>query len=520
MRSNSAVSAESRSIGKVFLVGAGPGDPGLLTLRGRECLAQADFVLYDQLVSHQILAMAPATAEKQGVRELAECHPDRWPHIHVRMIEEAQLGRCVVRLKGGDPMIFGRGGEEALALREAGIPYEIVPGVTAALAAGACLEIPLTHRSLASAVAFITGHEHPGKPSSRLDWKAIAAFPGTLVLYMGFSRLNSILPELVRHGMDPTTPAAAVTRASSGDQRSVTATIATLDAEIRAAGLTTPALVLIGPVVGLRPALSWFESRPLLGRHILVTRPRHQATDLLHELAQLGATPELLPAIDIREPTNMAAFDEAIERVAAGKFAWLIFTSANGVSRFFDRLFLSGRDIRALGHIKLAAIGSATAAELRKLHLDPDIAPAEGMNSEHLADELTTKVDGQHVLLAQAEEGRELLRERLAMCCKLETVAVYRQVEAIDPQAESFNRLRRGEIDDVIVTSPNIARTLLNACDATILERLRRGQIRMVSSNPRTSATVREFGIETILESASPTMESVVECLTQNTPTG
>ena len=497
----------------VYLVGAGPGDPGLLTVRGKECLEQADFVLHDQLVSQQILNLAPAHAEIMSVRALADTHPDRWPHIHVKLIEEARKGKCVVRLKGGDPLIFGRGGEEAEALREAGIPYEIVPGVTAALAAGACLEIPLTHRSHASAVAFVTGHEYPGKPSSKIDWQALASFPGTLVIYMGFSRLGSIIRELIRYGKSADTPAAAVSHASTGEQRSMTSTLAGLDEAIREAGLTTPALVLIGPVVGLRPPITWFEARPLLGMRVLVTRPRHQATPMLHQLELLGAVPHLLAAIQIRDPDDWSAVDAALSRMTRGSFDWLVFTSANGVEMFMKRLQQTGGDLRALGSIKLAAIGPSTAAKLREFHLEPDLAPSADSRSETLATMLKERIKGQRVLLAQADNARDLLQSELASGAAIEKVTVYRQVESIERPSPVFDQLRRGEIDCVTLTSPAIARSFLAACDIVIAERIRAGQLQLVTNGTRISDAVRERDFAVVAESAEPTVESLLSAL-------
>lgn len=497
----------------VYLIGAGPGDPGLLTLRGRECLEQADFILYDQLVSPRLLEFAPVTAETMCVREMANTHPDRWPYIHVKLIEEARKGKCVVRLKGGDPLIFGRGGEEAEALREAGIPYEIVPGVTAALAAGSYLEIPLTHRSLSSAVAFITGHEHPGKPSSRIDWKAVAAFPGTLVIYMGFSRLASIVPELMLQGKAPDTPAAAISHATTGEQQTVISTLGKLEESIRAAGLTTPALIIIGPVVGLKPALSWFEARPLLGQRVLVTRPRHQATELLHQIELLGAIPHLLSALEIRPPADWSPVDAAQEKMRQGGFDWLVFTSSNGIDMFLKRLFERGHDLRDLGSIKLAAIGKATADKLREYHLQPDIVPAETMNSERLFSELKSRVEGKNILIAQADRGRELLRVELARMAHVAVVSVYSQVDTVDPKSEVFDLLRRGEIDFITLTSPNIAKALLKCCDQTILDRLHRGEIRIVTSNPRTSAAVKDHGLPVAGEAIDPTNAALIDAL-------
>src|SRR5262245_39855704 len=260
---------------KVFLVGAGPGSPGLLTVRAAEVLARADLVVHDQLVPARLLELAPPTARTVCVRDLPGQHPDKYPHIHKLLIDSAKAGQTVVRLKGGDPLIFGRGGEEAEALRSAGIDYEIIPGVTAALAAGAFLEIPLTHRHPASALALVTGHELPHKPGNRLDWKVLAAFPGTLAIYMGIARLPVIVSELIRHGKSPDTPAAIVERVSWGEQRSVYSRLADLEETRRSAGLEVPGLILIGEAVAQRSSRAWFESRQLFGQRALVTRPAH-----------------------------------------------------------------------------------------------------------------------------------------------------------------------------------------------------------------------------------------------------
>ena len=499
----------------VYLVGAGPGSAGLLTLRGKECLEQADFVLYDQLVSPRLLDYAPAAAEKMCVRELAGSHPDRWPHINLKLIEEANKGKCVVRLKGGDPLVFGRGGEEAEALRAVGIPYEIVPGVTAALAAGSHLEIPLTHRLVSSAVAFITGHEHPGKSFSLIDWKAIAHFPGTVVIYMGFSRLGTIVRELIHHGKDPNTPAAAVSRVSMGEQRTVTTTLDHLEESVTNEGLTTPALVLIGHVVALRPETSWFEALPLFGKRILVTRPLQQAGEMLHHLELLGAVPYLLPVVQIRDPRNWSEVDAAQDRMKQGDFDWLIFTSANGVNKFFDRLLARGNDLRALGRIKIAAIGSATASKLQEYHLAADVVSATSMDSEKLLEQLAAQTRGKRVLLARADRGRELIVEQLTLIAHVESIAVYTQSDEVDPAAEAFELLRRDEIDFVTLTSPNIARAFLAACDRTIKERLALRQIRLVSNSPRVSAVIVEQGLHVAAQSSDPTMKSLLAALVE-----
>lgn len=512
---NPATENSQCNLGHVDLVGAGPGDSGLLTLRGKECLERADFVLYDQLVTEQILKLTKAGAELVCVRELADTHPERLPIIHARLIEEARKGKRVVRLKGGDPLIFGRGGEEAEALRQAGIPVEIVPGVTAALAAGACLEIPLTHRSYASAVALVTGHEDPEKPSSRIDWQALARFPGTLCIYMGLSRIRTIADELIRNGMTADTPAVAVALTSTGEQRSIFAPLSGLGDAIRGAELTSPTVILIGPVVQLGREASWFNSRPLFGMRVLITRPRAQAQPMLRQLELLGAVPHSLPVIDIQPPEDWAQVDDAIGRVASGGIDWLVFTSVNGVETLLQRLLQSGRDLRALASTSLATIGPSTAARLREYHLMPDVYPVEGSRSETLAGLLRERVVGQRVLLAQAAEAREHLHAELQAVAHVEKVVVYRQVEAVDSRSPELERLRRGEIDVVTLTSPAIAKTFLSAIDDAIRERIRAGGIRLVTNGARISTTVRERGFEVAAESREPNSDSLVETLIQ-----
>jgi uroporphyrinogen III methyltransferase/synthase len=494
----------------VFLVGAGPGHPGLLTLRAVECLGRADLVLYDKLVPARLLDHAPATARRVCVSELGGCHRQRYPHIHRAMIEAARQGQCVVRLKGGDPFLFGRGGEEAEALRQADIAYEVVPGVTAGLAAAAFAGIPVTHRLHASAVALVTGHENPDKPHSALDWALLARFPGTLVIYMGMSHLARITQALLDHGKAVDTPAAAIRWGTTGDQQTVAAPLRDLPAAVQAAGLAAPAVVVIGPVVSLRPELTWFEQRPLFGKRVLVTRPRRQAGDLVRRLEELGAVPYVLPAVDIVPPLDWSAVDAALAALAG--YQWLVFTSANGVHALIGRLRQTGRDLRALGPVRLAAIGPATAEALRGYHLEPDVVPPD-FCSEALAASLRERVAGQRVLLARADRGRDVLRQELAAVAAVDQVAVYRQVDALDTDADGFGCLRRGEIDYVTLTSSNIARALARALDDHCRARILAGEVQLVSISPVTSATVRELGLPVAAEAAEYTTAGVVEAL-------
>jgi uroporphyrinogen III methyltransferase/synthase len=495
----------------VALVGAGPGHPGLITLRAVECLRRADFVLYDRLVPVAMLEHAPPSARRVSVEELAPRHADRWPLVHEALIDAARRGLRVVRLKGGDPMVFGRGGEEAQALRQAGIAYEIVPGVTAALGASACAAIPLTHRRHASAVAFVTGHEQPGKSGSLLDWPALARFPGTLVFYMGIARLEAVVASLMEHGKPGSTPAAVVERASTPRQRTVTTTLAELPAVARREQFTAPAVVLVGGVVSLRDEIAWFESRPLFGKAVLVTRPRHQAGDMVHQIEELGGEVVVLPAVEIYPADDFGPLDRALAQLPA--YHWLAFTSSNGVHAFLGRLRQSGRDLRALGGVKLAAIGPATAEALRGYHLEPDLVPAE-FNSEGLAAALRERVAGQRVLLARADRGLDLLREELSKVAAVDQVAVYRQKDAeFDGGQEALARLGRGEIDFVSLTSSNIARALLGALGSDARRQVESGRTKLVSISPRTSAAAREVGWPVAAEATEYTTAGVVAAM-------
>jgi uroporphyrinogen III methyltransferase/synthase len=496
----------------VALVGAGPGHPGLLTLRAAELLARADFVLYDDLLPPALLAHAPPSARLMCVRELHPEHARRGPLAVAALLDAARRGLRVVRLKGGDPFVFGRGGEEAEALREAGIPFEVVPGVTAALGAAACLGVPLTQRRLSSAVALVTGHELPDK-SDALDWSILARFPGTLAVYMGLSRLPHVVAALLAHGKDAATPAVCVHRATTPQQRSVTATLADLPDAVRAAGLTAPALVLIGPVVALRERLRWFEGRPLFGRRVLVTRPRGQADDLRRRLEELGAEVLLLPAVEVREPDDFTAVDRAL--LGLGRYQWVVFTSVNGVHAFVRRLRALGRDLRALGAVKLAAIGPVTADALRGYHLEPDLVP-ERYQSEDLAAALRERVRSCRVLLARADRGRELLREQLGEVAEVEQVAVYAQVDAVTPDETVLAALRGGHVDYVTLTSSNIARALIRALDEAALAPLRDGRARLVTISAVTSAAVRELGLPVAAEATEATTAGVVAVLVRD----
>lgn len=501
----------SPDVPPVTLAGAGPGNPGLLTLRAVECLASADLVVYDRLVPPRLLEYARPGAERVCVDELPGKHAERYPLVHGTLIDAARRGLRVVRLKGGDPYLFGRGAEEAQALRAAGIEFEVVPGVSAATGAAAYAGIPLTHRQFASAVALVTGHEDPGKPGGALDWDALARFPGTIVVFMGIARLPAVVEALLSRGKEGTTPAAAVRWGSTAEQQTVEAPLRDLPAAVGRAGLAAPALVVIGEVVGLRHGLAWFEHLPLFGRRVLVTRPRGQAGAMRRRLDGQGAGVALLPAVEIREPADWGPVDRAIDSLSG--YQWVVFTSGNGVRAFLGRLRHAGRDLRALGGIRLAAIGPATADALREYHLEPDVVPAR-YRSEDFAEALRDRVRGQRVLLARADRGRELLRDELSAVAKVEQVAVYSQVDA-EPDASTLRDLREGRVDFVTLTSSNIARAIARLLDDETRARVRSGAIRFVSISPVTSAAAREVGLPVAAEAREETADGVVQALVE-----
>ena len=497
---------------RVFLVGAGPGDPGLLTVRAAELLATADFVLYDQLVPERVLDLTRPGAELLSVRDLPGNHPDKYPHIHATLIAQGKAGKRVVRLKGGDPLVFGRGGEEADALRDAGVTYEIVPGITAAVAAAAALEIPLTHRNFSSALALVTGHELPQKTGNRLDWQALAAFPGTLAIYMGIARLPILAAELLRYGKDPETPCGIVERASTGAMRTVFAPLKEIENARRHAGLEAPGLILIGSVVEHRPAVSWAVARPLFGQRVLVTRPRPQADGMMRAIERLGGVPYLLPTLEIREPSDFAPLDAALSGMAAGEWDWVVFTSTNGVHGFVRRLKAVGLDVRAFGGVKLAAVGPKTADALREYHLNADVVP-EKFIAEGLVAALEPHVGGKRVLLARANRGRDVLPTELAKIATVEQVTVYDQVDALDPESPTMTALRRGEIRFVTLTSSNVARSLLAAFDQTLRDRVERGEILLVAISPETGRVVRELGFAVAAEAEVYTSDGLIQAV-------
>ena len=443
--------------GKVYLVGAGPGDPGLITLKGKECIEQADVVVYDYLAAPALLGYAGEDAELIYVGKKGGDHTLAQDGINALLVEKAKKGRVVARLKGGDPFIFGRGGEEVEVLIDAGIAFEVVPGVTSAVAAPAYAGIPLTHRKFTSTVAFVTGHEDPQKGSSNIDWQALASGIGTLVFFMGIKNLKHITARLMQHGMAPEKPVALVGWGTTPRQRTVTGTLGTITAVAENSGMKPPALIVIGDVVGLRERMKWFEKRPLLGKQIVVTRARKQASGFLKMLSAAGAECLECPTIDVVSPPSWDALDKSISRLS--DYDWLIFTSVNGVRFFFERLFAADRDSRALQHIRVAAIGPATAKRLMDFGIRCDIIP-ENYRAESVVKAFEgIPVEGKAILLPRAREARSVLPEELTrMGARVDEVIAYVTEIAHHNVDAMLSRLESGDIDCLTFTSSSTVR--------------------------------------------------------------
>jgi uroporphyrinogen III methyltransferase/synthase len=498
--------------GKVWLVGAGPGDPGLITVAGLEALRQADVVVYDRLVSPLLLSHARPDAELVfvGKEGGGESFPQR--DIERLLIEKARQGKRVVRLKGGDPFVFGRGGEECLALAEAGVPYEVVPGVTSAVAAPAYAGIPVTHRGLSSSLAIVTGHEDPTKEESALRWESLATATDTLVVLMGTRTMPELVQRLQSHGRPPDTPVAVVRWGTTPEQETVTGTLADIVARVEKAGLRPPTVVVVGEVVRLRRQLLWFERRPLFGRRVLVTRARHQAGELSRLLLEAGALPVEVPVIEIEPLDEGPAAAEALEGLSRGAYRWLLFTSANAVDHFFRLLEARGRDARALAGVKVAAIGPGTAQALKARGIRPDLLPGEYV-AEGLAAALSPHLrPGDGVLLPRAEEARPALVEALAaLGARVQVLPLYRARLPDRVPPEALDMLRRGEIDVVAFTASSTVRNLVAILggEADCLQR-----VAIACIGPITARTVREvLGRSPDVVAEEYTMAGLVEAL-------
>lgn len=496
---------------KVYLIGAGPGDPGLFTLRGRDCLAAADVVIYDALANDALLGHARKDAELIYVGKVAGNHALPQDGINQLLVDKAREGKVVARLKGGDPYIFGRGGEEAEALLEAGIPFEEVPGISSTIAAPAYAGIPLTHRNFASSVTIITGHENPDKPGSVHNWQALARSASTLVFVMGMKNLPDIARNLLEAGMDPATPAALVYRGTTSRQRSLVATLADLPQAAVDQGFSNPSVIVVGKVCSLHDQLGWFEQRPLFGRSVVVTRAREQASGLAQELGRLGADVIQCPTIEISPLPDYAELDAAIARLS--EYAWLIFTSVNGVRWFWKRLEAAGKDSRALGLCRVAAIGPATAEALEARGIRPDFIPeryvAEGVVEGLLA---RGKVDGVRMLLPRAAKAREVLPDELRKAgARVDVISAYETIPAATRKDEVLDRIQAGTLDCITFGSSSTVENFLSLIPAETLRA--HPDVRLAAIGPVTAKTLEAHGLPCHIMPEEYTIPALVQAL-------
>ncbi len=505
---------QSPGRGLVSLVGAGPGDPDLFTVGGVARLAQADVVVYDRLANPALLHHARPGAELIYAGKLPDRHTLTQDEINDTLVEHGRAGKRVVRLKGGDPFVFGRGGEEAEALIAAGVPFEVIPGVTSAIAALAYAGIPVTHRALASSFAVITGHEDPSKDNASIDWPKIARGADTLIFLMGVGRLDEIARRLIEHGRAASTPAAVIEWGTLPRQRTVSGTLATIAADAAAAGIGSPAVTVVGEVARLRADLRWFDARPLFGKRVLVTRTRQQASDLSRLLAAQGAEPVELPALEIVPAADEREVARAINTLRTSGYGWTIFTSANAVDIFLDHLRAAGVDARAFGRTRIAAIGSGTAHALARHGLRADLVP-ERYIAEGLVDALALRpMRGVRVLLPRAQGARETLVDALAARgAVVDEITLYIAAVPDQPDAEGLRRLRAGEIDIATFASSSAVRNLVAMLggDTAALR-----AVRIAAIGPITAQSLRDAGLEVHIMPEIHTVEALVQALAED----
>lgn len=500
--------------GKVYLVGAGPGDPGLMTIRGRDCLARADVIVFDYLANPLFLSYAAPEAERLYVGKQGGCHTMSQAEINALIVAKAETGKTVVRLKGGDPFIFGRGGEEAGELVEAGIPFEVVPGVTSAIAVPAYAGIPLTHRDYTSTVAFVTGHEDPTKGNSEIAWDKLALGAGTLVFLMGVGNIGLIASRLMANGRPPETPVAVIRRGTLPEQRTVVGTLGEIAGQVEKQNLKPPAVIVVGGVVNLRGMLEWYEKRPLFGRKVVVTRAREQASEFLAILQELGAECIEFPTIEVVPPETWEPMDAAIRSLDS--YDWVLFTSVNGVRFFLERLAAAGKDVRDLKGIQIAAIGPKTARTWVNFGIEPDLVPDEYRAEAVIAAFRSRAVSGMRILLPRAEKAREILPEELQkMGAQVDLVPAYRTLRPTGAVDRVRGLLERDEVDLVTFTSSSTVTHFLEMFDGAYggerppwLGRVRTGCI-----GPITAETARKKGFRVDLIPEHYTIESFVESI-------
>lgn len=498
-----------KSKGKVYLVGAGPGDPGLITQRGAELLRQADLVVYDHLVNPQVLRHTKPGCHKIYAGKTFREHTMTQREINRLLLKSSRKNQVVVRLKGGDPFVFGRGGEEAIELKRARIPFEVVPGVSSAIGGPAYAGIPLTHREHNSIVSIVTGHEDPTKNGSHLNWAKLAQEKATLVFLMGVGQLPQIAAKLIENGLSPRTPAAVISWATWAQQQTFTGTLESIPKIVKQNKVLPPALIVIGSVVGLRRKIAWLEKRPLFGRRIVVTRARSQASELSERLIAKGADVVEFPTIRIEPPSRYAALDREIYRLQV--YDWILFTSANGVEHFFSRLNAAGKDARALAMVRVGAIGPATAQSLAERGITVDFLPKEFV-AEAVVRELarSQKLKGKKILIPRAKEAREVLAEGLRRKgAEVTEVAAYQTKIDRQSKKEVLENLKAFPPDVVTFTSSSTVKNFLELVGKKNLRRIF-GKTRFVSIGPVTTQTAKQLGIRVAAQAKTYTIPGLV----------
>ena len=500
------------TVGTVYLVGAGPGDPGLLTLRAAELLGRADVVVYDALVNKDLLRLAPKSAEIIYGGKRSKDHAIPQDELNALLVTKAREGKTVVRLKGGDPYIFGRGGEEAAELAAAKIPFEVVPGISSIVAAPNYAGIPITHRDHCSSFTVITGHEDPTKDETVIDWSQVAKIPGTKIILMGVSRIREIAGQLVANGLPPATPVAMVRWGTTGRQKSIEGTLATIADVVEKSGFTAPAVTIVGDVVKLRKKLNWFEQRPLFGKRIVVTRTREQASQLSHRLLELGADVLEIPTIKITPTDRHADLADAI--VELNSYDWIIFTSPNGVTMFFDAFFKGFEDLRDIGGVRIAAVGPATAAKLKELHLKVDLMPEEYVTAKIAKAFIKFEnIENLKMLLLRAEVANpDLPKELEALGAIVDDVACYKTVpETADVNDAAASLLENGA-DWITFTSSSTVENFHARFDLPALLK-KFPATKLASIGPETTKSLAALGLKPAIEAKLHTIDGLVKAL-------
>ncbi len=498
----------------VYLVGAGPGDPKLITVRGLECIKKADVIIYDYLVNIELLKAAKPDIEMIYVGKQGGAHTMEQDDINQLLVKKAKEDKIVTRLKGGDPYIFGRGGEEAIVLRENNVPFEVVPGITAAIATPNYAGIPVTHRDFTSTFGLITGHEDPTKNESSIDWAKISTGIGTIAFYMGIKNLPHITEQLMKHGRSKDTPVAVIRWGTTPQQKTVTGTLDTIVEKTK--DIKPPAITIVGEVVKLRDQLNWFETKPLFGKTIVVTRSREQASEFADQLHESGAHVIEFPTIEITKPDSIKPLDEAIKNING--YHWLVFTSINGVDAFFQRLFELGKDIRDLKGIKLCAIGPATEEGIRRYHLQVNCRPPKFV-AESVVEELkkVTSIKGERFLLPRADIARSFLPEELQkLGGEVTDLVAYKTVMAQPKDINLLDKMKKGEIHMVTFTSSSTVRNFLQIIGEKDVAALNK-YVQFVSIGPITTQTAEEMGLRVAIKAKEYTIPGLVDAILEST---